>query len=236
LNRIFDADLLYALNRSEEVRERYYEPQLNSRLVDILTKWNNAINSNGAVTYTLTDKEHDFSEVIRLAETYGITNASDFVHQIYAYLKNATLPQPKTVFGINDPNNWVYTIVCGFEPVFIYIVYLVSNFIYRKHSFKRLKTILGIIFGATLIQGVLSSLLQYPLDFQWFGIQPIVIAIMWIVGFFAVEKIRKRARITPIFSVIDKLELLVSLRSPRTNNNKTVPISQPSLNQRAITR
>jgi hypothetical protein len=72
--RIFDADLSYALGRSEDVRERYHEPELNSLLVDILTKWSKAINSNGTVAYTLTDKEHDFSEVIRLAETYGITN------------------------------------------------------------------------------------------------------------------------------------------------------------------
>lgn len=189
--RIFDADLLYALSRSEDVREKYYEPGIYSKLLPILTKWNNAINSNGQVTYTDTDKEHALGEVIKLAESKGITNASDFVHKAFDYLKDANLPAPKTVFGINDPSNWGYAIVCGVQPTFSFSVIVTTRYFYKKSPSSNRKIILGFIIALILAQGGFSLILQYPYDFQWLSLQSVVIGIMWFFGLFAATKVRK---------------------------------------------
>jgi len=197
-NRIFDADLFYALNRSEEVRERYYEPELNSRLVDILTKWNNAISSNGAITYTLTDKEHDFGEVIRLAETYGITNASDFVHRTFAYLQNATLPTPppdKQIFTVtykDDSNNVYYVTACALLPSFMFMLYSFLDFVRARYHSKDIKNWVKIATTITAVPFVASLYVERPYDYQLASIQTIVIIVLGAVLAVLTYKVKKR--------------------------------------------
>lgn len=183
---LFRQDLREALNNSEEVRQRYAEPELDAQLTTIINKLNET-------NYSYLQFKEDFQVVENLARTkYGIVNASQFVNETFDFLKNKTAPTSKTVFGINDPQNWVFSFVCGLEPPVVYAVYLASDYVYAKYNIKKLGVTLSVIVGAVLLQGVISSVYSYPNDFKWFGIQPVVIMIMWLIGFLFLERSRKR--------------------------------------------
>jgi hypothetical protein len=195
--RIFDGDLYFALSNSEEVRERYAEPELNTLLVDILTKWNQALQPNGNVSYTYTQKEYDIKQVEELAKTkYDITNSSEFINSLFNFLKNATLPPlppEKTIFThvVNDPDNWLYVGFLGGLPVCIYGTYLAFDYLRNKYQSKGFRYMLGI--PLTILVVALGDLvLGYPYDYQLFSIQTLVVIIIWTAGIFALHETKKR--------------------------------------------
>lgn len=191
--RIFDADLYYALNRSEEVRMRYYEPELNARLLEILTKWDQSIQSNGKVTYTYTQKEYDIRQVEELARSkYGITNSSAFISNLIDYLENASLPPPKTILThvVNDPDNWLYVTFLGGLPICIVVTYLAFDYLRRRLHSKVFGYMLGVLLGI-LVVAFGDVVLGYPYDYQFLNIQTLVVVFVWVGGGFAVYETKK---------------------------------------------
>jgi hypothetical protein len=192
--RIFDGDLYFALKKSEEVRRRYAEPELNVLLVNILTKWEQSLRPDGKVTYTYTQKEYDIKQVEELAKTkYGITNSSEFINSLLNYLQTVTLPPPKIIFNhiVNDPDNWLYVGLLGGLLVCIYATYLVSECLRNKSKSKAFKYMLGIPI-TILVVAFGELVLSYPYDYQLFSIQTLVVIVIWIVGVFAVHETKKR--------------------------------------------
>ena len=180
--RIFDADLCYALGRSEEVRERYAEPDLNAMLLRILTKWRQSV-QNGNVTYTYTQKECDLRQIEELAKTkYGITNP-EFVNDLLSYLQNVTLPPTKKIFGVtvDDPSNWLYVTVLTILSVVIYITYLFYGYIRRKRPESDLKYLPEAV-GGLLAIGLGDLIYVLPYDYQLFSIQTVVLILAVIIG------------------------------------------------------
>lgn len=192
--RIFDADLLYALNRSEEVRMHYYEPELNARLLEILTKWDQSLNSNGEITYTYTQKEHDIRQVEELAKTrYGITNSSKFIQNLLDYLSNVSLPPPKTILThiINDTDNWLYVTFLGGLPICIVATYLAFDYLRKRLQSKVFGYMLGVPLGILVVMFG-NVVLGYPYDYQFFSIQTLAVILVWIGGGFVVYETKKR--------------------------------------------
>jgi hypothetical protein len=191
--KIFNYDLYKALNQSEEVRQRYAEPELNKLLLDIIGKWEASIKTDSEVEYTYTQKEYDLKQVEDIAKNkYGITNSSQFVNNLLEYLKQASLPENNTVFGINDPENWIFTIIAGLEPTGIVIITSLSDKILKNTKIKQYKTALTGIFSTTLVLGLIAAFFSYPSDFNWLSIQPIIIALMWLASFLILIKVQKK--------------------------------------------
>jgi hypothetical protein len=191
--RIFDADLNFALNRSEDVRMRYSEPELNELLVAILEKWDQALNSQGEITYTFSQKEHDIKEIEELARTkYGITNASQFIQNLLDYLSNVSLPPPKTILNhiVNDPDNWLYVAFLSGLPICIVVAYLAFDYLRKRLRSKVFGYMLGIPLGI-LVVAFGDVVLGFPYDYRFFSVQTLVVALVWFGGGLAIHKRRK---------------------------------------------
>lgn len=191
--RIFDADLYFALNRSEDVRMRYYEPELSTLLLGVLKKWDQALNSRGEITYTFSQKEHDIREIEELAITkYGITNSSQFIQSLLDYLSYVSLPPPKTILNhiVDDPDNWLYVAFLGGLPICIVVTYLAFDYLRRTLRSKVLGYMLNISLGI-LVLAFGGVVLGFPYDYQFFSVQTLVVALVWIGGSLTVYKIRK---------------------------------------------
>jgi hypothetical protein len=142
--RIFDEDLYRALNQSEAVREHYAEPELDTLLINVLTKWHNQLLSNGTIVYPDSQKAYDIQQIEELAKTkYGITN-NEFINETLTYLESVTLPTPmppqtRTTLGISDPENWIYSTLFGVYLIFLYAFSSVLRVIQKKHPNEDLK-------------------------------------------------------------------------------------------------
>jgi hypothetical protein len=201
---IFDADLYVVLNKTDAFRELYAEPYLNSRIIEVLTKWSNAINSQGKVIYTPEEKEHDLSEIIRIAETqFGIVNASDLVYDTLAYFQQANLPTPqpqKTVFAISvfdDSWNWTFVIACSVLPSLMYLFYVVIDYIRIKHNSNDARRWVEIATVLLVMPFATSLYLEQPYDYQIISI-PITIVLATVIALITI--IIKRKLVTLRFS------------------------------------
>lgn len=185
---VFDKDLYSALSNSEEVREHYAEPELNTLLVGVLTKWHNALNSNGSISYTMMQKEYDIKQIEELAKTkYGITD-SDFINCTLTYLESVTLPTPtpnptKTIFNrpVDDPNNWEYVGFLGGLPILDFAFFLLIGY-YRKNRPSKLAKWLLLIPPFILGWILYDLLYYYPYDYQMVSAQTAVVIALWILG------------------------------------------------------
>lgn len=184
---IFDSDLCQALNVSEEVRERYAEPELNEDLLKILQKWSSAFQPNSSLSYTYTQKEYDIQQVEEKARTkYGITNSSEFVDNLLRYLEYVTMPSPppqKTIFGrpVDDPDNWLYVTCLGSLPILDFAFFLIVDQ-RRKKRPSALAKWLFTIPTAILAVVLIDLLYYYPYDYQVVSVQTVVVITMWILG------------------------------------------------------
>jgi hypothetical protein len=224
---IFDRNLYWALQNSEEVRERYAEPELNKRLVDILTKWNQALQPNGNVSYTYTQKEYDIEQVEELAKTYGITNSSQFINSLLNYLKNATLPlppPPKTIFThiVNDPDNWLYVVLLGGFPVLMYGTYLLFDYLRTKYPSKGFRYLLGIPL-AVLSVGFSDLVYGYPYDYSLVSWQSFVVVLIWS-GILWIYLVRKKL---VSWMVAKKENTHNTQNNPEQKAKKTVKSKKP---------
>lgn len=167
---IFDDDLYFALNNSEAMREYYAEPELDTLLVDVLTKWHNQLLANGTITYTYSQKEYDIEQIEELAKTkYGITD-NDFINRTLTYLESVPLPAPtptKTMFGIKDSDNWIFSVTFGSYIVLLYALFSILRTTQRKYPNEDLKFLTGILLDSILISvGVAFFVLNYPYGSQ----------------------------------------------------------------------
>lgn len=235
--RIFDVDLYHALNRSEEVRERYAEPELDSLLIGILTKWKQSIQPNSTVVYTYTQKEYDIQQVEELAKTkYHLTNSSEFINNTLSYLQYAQLPPPppaKTIFGhvVNDPDNWLYVCFLGGLPLLDFTFFLIIDYYQEKRPSKLAKWLFTI--PSAILAYVLVDLLYYsPYDYRILSVQTIVVIALWICGVIAVFKIHNRlVRLIPKQAKpqqTDKQANQKPNQKIKTNEENQKPTNNPS--------
>lgn len=193
---VFENDLINALSRSEEVRERYAEPELNTRLQAVISRWRSALQSNGTVTYTRIQKDYDIKQIEELAKTeFGITNSSDFINSALAYLEAIPAPIPtptKSIFGhaVNDPDNWLYVGLLGSFPVLMYLTYLTFDYLRNKYPSKAFKYLLGIPL-AVLGVGFSDLIYGYPYDYSIVSWQSFAIVLIWS-GIFWIYLLKKR--------------------------------------------
>ena len=183
--------------RSEEVRRRYAEPELNQLLLNILLKWENSINPDRSVSYTYTEKEYDITQVEELAETkYGITNSSEFINSLISYLEVTKLPPSKTIlnYEVNDPENWLYVEILGCLPIFIFMSYHFFIEYLGSKTKKKVYDYMLYIPLLLLIYILEQLILNHPYDYRLISIQTLVAIIIGIGGIFAINRLITYAR------------------------------------------
>lgn len=191
---LFDNDLYLALSNSEEVRERYAEPELTALLQNVLTKWQKQLQSQGSYSYSYLQMEEDIKQIEDLAKTkYGITNSSDFINGILGYLEKMASPPTKTILGVRvaDPNNWLYVTVLAIFPIAIYVTYLFFAYLRTKRPYSDLKHLLEVVLGL-LTCGLGVLIYTSPYDYQVFSMQTVVGVLTVIVGVALMYGIKKR--------------------------------------------
>jgi hypothetical protein len=200
---IFYSDLRTAFSVSEEVRQRYAEPELTALLQNIINKLQNT-----SELYSASEWKADIQNIEDIARTkYHISNPSEFINEIIAFLNARTTgvlptiaPEPtptptptKTIFNrpVDDPDNWIYVGFLGGLPVVDFAFLVVFNDYRRNNKHRALKILLGAIpFVLSLIIGDL--LYYYPYDYQMVSIQSLTLLLVWIIGITGIYKGRKR--------------------------------------------
>lgn len=222
--RIFDADLSYALGRSEEVRERYAEPELSRLIAQVKTKWANSLQPNGEVIYSLSEKEHDIKQIEEIARTkYKITNSSVFVNSLLDYLSEVQLPEPtptKTIFTIvvnDDSNNWTYVIICSISPSLMYLLYMFFDYVRKKRPSESVKYWVEIVTVMIIVPFSASLFVERPYDYHIISLQTALIVIFGITISIIVQK--------------SKTRLLLWFVNNRENRNQS---SEQKINREAL--
>lgn len=196
---VFSGELANALKNSEEIRQRYAEPELTTLLQNVLSKWLPQLQS-GNISYRYLDYREEIKQIEDLAKTkYGITNSSDLINGILGHLLNITQSPTKTIFSfsVNDPDNWLYVTVCGIYPVCLYAFHFVFQYLHMKNPNKDLKFWLVefVLMGTLIPSGINYLFFDRPYDYQVASIQTFIIFGIWIVGFFIVYKRNKILRV-----------------------------------------
>ncbi len=194
---ILYVDMGVEFSVSEEVRQRYAEPELTALLQNIQSKMKNDS------TYTASDWLADMKNIENIAITkYHLTNPSEFINDIIAFLNAKTTgtlptwPQPtptpmptptptpiKTIFNrpVNDPYNWLYVACLGGLPVLDFAFFLSIDYWRKKRPSKLAKWALAI--PPTVLSFILIDLLYYyPYDYQILSVQSFVIVVLWVLG------------------------------------------------------
>lgn len=134
-NWVFQDDLQKAFLESEDVREYIAYPELKMLVERLIERQKDP-------DYDLLSFKRDYDEIVKLAEEkYGIER-SEFVQEIYEYLKSKVTLR-KRVLGIVYNNNWVYVIVFS---VTIFGTYLAYKGVTRLSNSR----FVGLMFGAFL--------------------------------------------------------------------------------------
>lgn len=184
---IFRNELSDALQNSEIVKQRYAEPELIAMLEKIIDKLRLE-----KLEYTYLDFLNDMKNVEQVAANkYGITQPNDFVNNLLNFLKDKTEIPAKQVFGIDDPDNWVFVGFLGSLPVIIYAMFLTFDYLRNRFPSKSFRYMLGI--PLTMLIIALGDLVWgHPNDYQLFSIQTFVVVVIWIIGGLVVYESKKR--------------------------------------------
>lgn len=196
---IFEGDLEAALKNSESVREHYAQPDLDAKIVAILSKMNNQLLINGSIVYPPDEEAYELNQLQEYAKTkYGITNDA-FVNQSAAALENISFPPPKeprVVLGVIDSENWVYSTICAFYPFVLYAFFLfcekVKDRLHDKGIIFLTSTVtLEIVLGAIGLEQLITII---PNDPPLSILQVILVVVGWILtclgGLFLERKLR----------------------------------------------
>ena len=191
--QVFESDLVYALNSSEEVRMVYAQPVLQALIRNVVDKWQNSLETGNGYSYL--QKQDDLENIREIAQTqFGISNASDFISHILDFVQNQIPqppPPPKTVFFISvgsDQGNWWYVIGWCFLPLFAYVFYLSRQYFRSRFHSKELNFWYGVVYGGFLIPCFTSLFVNHPYDYLFFSWQTLIIVIVVIAGLFTIRK------------------------------------------------
>jgi hypothetical protein len=212
---IYD-DAEASFSTSEAVREYYAEPVLTALLESIQNK---LVNDS---SYTASEWLADMQNVENVAtNTYHLTNANAFINGIIAFLNakiTGTLPtfpteptqtSTRTIFGISDPTNWIYSTLCASYLVVLYAFFLIFEEIQRKlPESKGVRFLTSTVFLEIVLGAIAGEQLfvNYPYNSQLSLPQIIFIIAIWFFGFLGLYALEKK---------------LVSRRLTRENNSNT---------------
>lgn len=173
---IFDVDLSIALDKSEEIRKRYAEPELTSLCQHVR---NRLLDPRSGYSYL--EKKQDIEFIERLARyKYNITEPSVFVDNILAHLQSKVLPPQKTLFGfpVEDPSNWIHITAWCIFPLSTFVLYRIG--VYLANKIPKLRGIKGwgnFVLGGFITWGLFgcSGLANLPYDYEVLSVQTFVL-------------------------------------------------------------
>jgi hypothetical protein len=204
--QVYD-DMGVVFTLSEEVKERYAEPELYSLLQVMINKWQDTDQQ-----YLLSDFNADLKNVENIARTkYHILNPDPFINGIIDYLNQRstgimptiapsetsilvtpTANPDKLIFNqkVDDPYNIMYILCMGFSPL-IDLIWIMALANYRKTNKPIMnKLVLGSI-PAFLSFLFIPDLLYFrPYDLSI--LQLVVIILMLSMGTLIVSNKRKK--------------------------------------------
>jgi hypothetical protein len=206
---------------SEEVRQRYAEPELTALLQKIIGKLQNT-----SQPYSASEWKQDMQNIENIARMkYGLTEPTEFINGIIDFLNARTTgilptlaPEPtatpiRTILGINDYDNWIYVTLFGCYPIFIYALFLFLKYINKKYDSEDW----NFLTHDVLLQGIMISIgagffvLNYPYDSPLAIPQIIVVIVIAVFGIYILHKVKKK-----LFAW-----RLTRGNNPKSINNKT---------------
>lgn len=137
-------DMHFEFSTSEQLKQRYAEPELTQRLQQIETKF-----GDNSQVYPLSQINADLQALENLAMTkYNLGSPSGFLNDLITYLNARTgghMPTiaptttqggnptstiniaptstPSATINVSQPDNWGYAIFCGFYPIIVFSIY-----------------------------------------------------------------------------------------------------------------
>lgn len=202
---ILYVDMGVEFSVSEEVRQRYAEPELTALLQNIQSKLKND------PSYTASDWLADMKNIENIViAKYHLSNPTEFINEIIAFLNakiTGTLPtwpqqtpsptptptETRTILGMSDPDNWLYATLFGSYLVFVYALFLILRAIQKKYPNEDLKFLGGLLLDGILIAvGVGFFVLNYPYDSQLAIPQIILVFGISILGIIGLYKAKKK--------------------------------------------